>query len=109
MSRLEDELKEALRRTEPSDGFAERVLARAAAEHPRGWWERRGFLFREPMFRLSWVAVATVVLVTGVYSYRLRQERIRGEHAKQEVVLALRLAASELDRAMSLLEKDNAR
>ena len=57
MSYLEDDLKMALRRTEPPEGFAERVLARANGPAPPepSWWEYLTVLVRPP--RVQWVAL----------------------------------------------------
>ena len=86
---LEDELRKALRREEPPEGFAERVLARAAAqaEAPvRPWW-------RFPRMRLAWVAACAVpmVLLAGA-GYRQWQ----GEMAKRRTLVALGIAGGEL-------------
>jgi hypothetical protein len=99
VSDLEDELRAALRRMDPPEGFAERVLARTAvARRSRG---------RSVIVRLAWAATLIVVLGTGGHLYQKRQERIRGERAKQEVVLALRLVARELDHAMQKVQERN--
>jgi hypothetical protein len=93
---LEDELKSALRRQEPSPGFVERVLSSAQA--PRAWrpaWrERLALLF--PRTTLYWatacVLSCVLLAVTGAQYRRHRQ----GELAKQQVVLALRIAGAKL-------------
>lgn len=105
MSHLEEELSKALRRREPSEGFAERVLAAAAsAGNRQSRWQRWRAAFHVPLQRLAWTAVCGCLLVTGVYFYQQREERIQGERAKQEVVLALRIAATELDRALQSVQ-----
>jgi len=39
MSKLDDALREALRRQEPPDGFADRVMAKVEVRHARaGFW-----------------------------------------------------------------------
>ena len=69
MTRFEDELKNALRRQEPPDGFAERVLAGAAEQGSRQakrtWRDSWLNIFAEPfapanLFR--WAAVAVVAM-----------------------------------------------
>jgi hypothetical protein len=101
MSYLEDELRTALRRTEPSEGFAERVLARAngpAPAEPR-WWEYLMVLVRPP--RLQWVALSLIVSVmipaVGVYR-KERQARAEGERAKEQLVFAVHVAGNKLHR-----------
>lgn len=83
MSRLDDELKYALRREEPPPGFADRVLARAEARQPaRRWWP---------------VAIAaTVLLAAGLEFEHERRLRAEGEQAKQQVMLALEITGSKL-------------
>jgi len=86
---LEDELRKALRREEPPAGFAERVLAVAAAqaEAPaRPWW-------RFPPMRLVSVAGGAVLLLAMAgAAYRQWQ----GEMAKQRALVALGIAGGEL-------------
>jgi len=101
MSHLEDELKTALRRMEPPAGFAERVLERAktpALPEP-AWWESLAVLLRPP--RLQWVALSVVMSLmipaAGVYR-RERQERVEGERAKQQLMIAVRVAGNKLHR-----------
>jgi hypothetical protein len=98
MSRLEEELRQALRREEPPGGFAERVLARAAARSARrGRWT--SWLHLPWPAQLRWVAAAAAMLVmtfSGFEYYQQRQARVRGEQAKEQVMLALRIAAGEL-------------
>jgi len=103
MNRLEDELRNALRREQPPPGFAARVLARAAAEpRPETAWARAwGTLsgwFRAPAVARAAMAGALCLLVVfGVqYEQRQRLERIRGEAAKRQLLLALRVTGSSL-------------
>jgi hypothetical protein len=86
--KLENELQAALRRKEPPPGFADRVLARvpsAPVGRPRRTWVR-------------WFAAmaASLLLAGGGLEYRHYQ---RGERAKAEVLLAVRIAASKLNQA----------
>ena len=85
---LENELRNALRREEPPEGFAERVLARAAAQaepSARPWW-------RFPRMRLAAVAACAVLLMAAAAGYRQWQ----GETAKRRTLLALGIAGGEL-------------
>ena len=89
---LEDQLREVLRRQEPSIGFAERVAARAQSG-------------REPKpvrrFRLLWattaLAMATLVVFTASSLWQHKQE----ERAGRQAVLALRLASEKLNQVRS--------
>lgn len=101
MSYLEDDLKMALRRTEPPEGFANRVLARAngpAAAEP-SWWQYLRVLIRPP--RVQWVALSLIVSfmipAAGVYR-KERLARAEGERAKEQLVFAMRVTGNKLHR-----------
>jgi hypothetical protein len=102
MSNLEQELKQALRRVEPSSGFAERVLERTKAPAPAdvSWWESLMVVLRPP--RVQWVALSLVLSVmipaAGVYRNQERQARAEGERARQQLMLAVRVAGSKVHR-----------
>ena len=87
MASLEDELKSALRRQEPSPDFTDRVLARVAATPVRP----------APQPWIRWVApmAAALMLAAGGAEYR----HYRGERAKAQVLLAVRIAGSKLAKA----------
>ena len=87
MASLDDELRSALRRREPSADFTERVLARVAAGPPR----------RASQPWVRWVAAmaATLVLTAGALEYR----HYEGERAKEQVLMAVRIAGSKLSKA----------
>jgi hypothetical protein len=80
MDRLEQELKDALRRQDPPAGFADRVARRVAPQtaYPR-WWAG---------------AAAAVVLVGAGFGYR----QYRGEMAKEQVMQAFKIAAVKVNR-----------
>ena len=84
---FEDELKSALRREDPSPDFPARVLARVAATPVR----------RVTRSRIRWVAAvaAALLLAAGGLEYR----DYRGELAKDQVLLAVRIAGSKLNKA----------
>lgn len=90
---LDDELRYALRRQDPQEGFAERVMARALAS-PR---ERRPHPMAPVLLR-RWlfpaVACALVVLVFSASTY---QRRRQGERASRQAILALRIASKKLN------------
>jgi hypothetical protein len=86
MDRLEEQLRGALARKEPSAGFADRVATAAAAD-------RR--VVRMPMPRWAMAAAATIVLGVGSgLAYRQHQ----GEVAKEQVMTAMRITAVKLNR-----------
>jgi len=107
---LEDALKEALRREDAPDSFAASVLARVAQQKAvvrvgnRNWFS----LFSQPFIR--WAAFATVsicLLVGSLYYRNLQRERTQGEAAKQQLMLALRIAGSKLQLAKEKVHEIN--
>lgn len=101
MSYLEDDLKMALQRTEPSEDFVGRVLARVKQPPPEpGWWKRLTVLLRPP--RLQWVAaciiLSVVIPVSGVQYRKEQRMRAEGEKAKEQLMFAVRVAGSRLHR-----------
>jgi len=94
--RLEAALRAALERKNPPLGFAQRVEMRIAGQQrqqvrPRGW----GWLRIETQFALAAVLLLAFVLPV---SWRLHHqaEVARGEAAKQQVMLALRITGTQL-------------
>ena len=119
MTRVEDELKNALRRREPPQGFTHRVLARAAeigsrqADH--AWRELWLKIFDQPLapanlLRWATVTVLAAGLVVGGVHYRnvqVQRERAQGEAAKARLLLALRIAGSKLQLAKARVDQIN--
>jgi len=73
---------------------------RAKAPAPReSWWQRTAVLFRPP--RLQWaalsVAASIIVPLAGV-QYHNQRQRVEGEKAREQLVLAVRVAGSKLHR-----------
>lgn len=97
MTPFEDELRRALARREPSGDFSARVLAQVREQEPhreRPAWSWFGWA-------RAWVVVAAIALMlipAGVL-YRRHERAVRGETAKQQLILALRIAGSKLDQA----------
>lgn len=94
MDPFEQDFRESLSREPAPDWFAGRVMARVREERPRlrpgpglGW--------------LRWaVAVAMLVVVfAGVRFDQIRRERIAGEQAKEQLMLALQVTGSKLHMA----------
>ncbi|MBZ5676477.1 MAG: hypothetical protein LAP61_19750 [Acidobacteriia bacterium] len=85
---LEDELRAALRRDNPSPGFAERVVARAQSSARPA----------RAIPRMMWAAAIAALLVIGfstAYEYR----EMKAERASRDAVVALRIAADKLNIA----------
>jgi hypothetical protein len=86
MDWLEEELKSALSRKEPSEGFDARVTAAAQQRKVT------------PMPRRWLAAAATVVVLAGAgEGYRWHQ----GQVAKDQVMLAMRIAGGKLNRVQT--------
>lgn len=83
---IEHDLKRALRPESPAPGFADRVLQRIERE------ERR----KRPVW---WRAAAASVMLTAViggWAAHEYAERREGERAKEQVLVALRIAGSKV-------------
>jgi hypothetical protein len=110
---LERELKRALHREDASPDFTDRVMARVTAasgnakrRHSRDesrWW-RRLMEFFQPV-RMKWAAAGAAALLLifaaiGVHRYRAHQAEIaEGERAKEQVMLAMKIASAKLNIA----------
>ncbi|HLW52446.1 MAG TPA: hypothetical protein VKW06_06355 [Candidatus Angelobacter sp.] len=101
----EDDLAAALRRKDPGPDFAQRVIKAVGEDRqqsPRaalgrkftpGWWP---FRF-SPVLGGALAAVLVFACWFGVAWYRARQVEIaRGEKARQEAILALRITSAKL-------------
>ena len=91
MKPLDDELRRALIRREPSPDLTEMILNRIGEgqKHPP----------RLHVWSWRWpaaIAAAILVTVAGLSGYREHMRRVNGEKAKQEVLLALRVTSQEL-------------
>jgi negative regulator of sigma E activity len=112
MNPLDDELKRALQRKEPSADFEGRVMRRIRSLPPPGaqWWEKVFSPFRLPQWR--WAAAAAMVCLgawLGVAQYQKEQEaRLQGEKAKDQVMLALHIASTKLNVAQKAVLERNA-
>ena len=85
---LEDELRAALRREDPSLGFAKRVVAHAQSSRAP----------RQSMPRFIWaVALAAMLMIGLTATYEVRQ--MKAERAGRDAVIALRIAADKLNSA----------
>jgi len=112
-NRMEEALKNAFRRREAPEGFADRVLSRVterSSDKPmvlrHQSWLR---LFSQPLVR--WAAatgVCAALVAGGIYYRNVQREHAEGEAAKQQLVLALRIAGSKLQLAKSKVQQVNA-
>lgn len=95
MNDLENQLREALRRQDPSEGFAERVMAQIPHGRQSRAWSRQ------------WLAVAAAacVAVVGVGSWNQHQREAQGEQAKQELIYALSVASNSLQLTKQMVTR----
>ncbi len=86
-------LRRALRRESPAPGFASRVMQRIerdAAPKPRQWW------------RAVAASLTLTALIGGGIAYEEHVREVReGERAKEQVLLALRIAGEKVRYAQS--------
>jgi hypothetical protein len=92
MDWLEQELKEALDRKDPSPDFAERVRRRT-----------RGDGFRTALWPQRWLAAAAAVLVLAGASLGYRQ--YQGNLAKEQVMLAFRIAGEKVNHIQTQVKE----
>ena len=99
MTHEEEELRRALTRVDPPDGFADRVMARLARDRRlRARAPDSPFAPRRLVLPLA-AAVLAIVVVTAFW-YRGVQQRIAaGEEAKRQVLVSLRIAGDKLQLA----------
>ena len=101
MNDLEKQLRSALRRCDPSAGFADRVMTQIPQDGDHethrtraswNWW-----------MKLRWAAIPALaaIMVFGFWfrGYEQRQQEKEALAAKQQVLLALRITGSKLRMA----------
>ena len=111
MNQIEEQLKNALRRQDAPADFTEQVLARLAAHRSippvrqDPWWS----IITQPLLRWTAItATATSLVIGGIHYRNVRRERVKGEAAKQQLMLALRIAGSKLQLAKAKVNAINA-
>jgi len=86
MSRLDDELRKAFRREQPSVDFTQRLLERVAMQPlPKArWWQRLSTLLEPP--KLRWVAIgvtASLLLAIGAAQYQRLSSVVTQDNQQQ--------------------------
>jgi hypothetical protein len=107
---LEEALRNALRREDAPEGFALKVLAHAQQQNAAQEARRTSWLsiFSQPPLRWAAVAAVTICLVVGSIYYRnIQRQRAEGEAAKQQLMLALRIAGTKLQLAKEKVNEIN--
>lgn len=94
---IEHELREALRREPPPEGFAGRVLDRIARDE------------RQRRAPVRWRAIAasvTLAAIVGGWGAHEHAQRVaEGERARDQVLLALRIAGSKVKYAQDQVKE----
>jgi hypothetical protein len=90
---LEDDLKRALRRQAPPAGFAGRVLQRIEQEEAGRRQANRAT--RPAWWRAAAASVTLAAILGGYATHRVAEYR-RGEHAKEQVLTAMRIAGEKV-------------
>lgn len=104
---LEQELSAALRPLPAPLGFADRVIARSRElpqiQSPAPVIRHLGFF---PAFRWAIAAVLLVAVSIGGFFEHQRRRRIAGEHARDQVLLALRITTVTLRAVRDHVDKN---
>ena len=108
MSRLDDELRKAFRREQPSVDFTQRLLEQVAMQPlPKArWWQRLAMLLEPP--KLRWVAIgvtASLLLAIGAAQYQ-RLNRVVMQDNQQQATSAA--PATESTATPADIDKKNA-
>jgi anti-sigma-K factor RskA len=89
---FERELREQLMARDAPEGFADRVMTRAAQRDRarERWW------FRQPVWRWAAATALAAVVAVGAVVQHEREQRREGEEARAQVMLALRITGTTL-------------
>lgn len=104
MTPFEEELKKALARREPGDEFVGRVLAKVETKRA-STVETGQFAWGAAWWRFaSAVVLLAAVLISGL-AYRQHERLVKGEAAKSQLLLAMRITGSQLRQAQLRVKK----
>jgi anti-sigma factor RsiW len=105
MHRMEEQLKQALERRDPSPDFPARVMARIAQERARReqpWW-RTWFA---PGWRMAMAGSLAAVLMIGAgLGYREHVRRQRALEARDQILQALQITGAQLNRVSRMVHQ----
>ncbi|MFN0085642.1 MAG: DUF2275 domain-containing protein [Blastocatellia bacterium] len=122
---LDKELKQALRREEPSADFTDRVMARIGdrpannrqekERRSQAWLKRFLELFQPP--RMRWAMAGMMIGLAalaglGIHQHQERRramEIAEGEKAREQVLLAMRIASDKLNIARKKVRENSER
>lgn len=114
MSRLDDELRKAFRREQPSVDFTQRLLEQVAMQPlPKArWWQRLAMLLEPP--KLRWVAIgvtASLLLAIGAAQYQRLSRVVTKDNNQQakdsQPAPASPATAEDLDKKSAPMRQDS--
>lgn len=107
MNSLEDNLKQALKRVDPPADFADRVLVHAAQAERETQAQRKPWAGFFGIGALRWAAACAICVLLALSGtlYERDMQRRRGEAAKDQLMLALRITGSKLQIAQQSLKE----
>ena len=93
MSQLERDLRESLRRKQPPEALAAKVLERTRATG------------KYRTYRWRWLAAAAVIVLVigGMLIHREQRQRAESERAKQQLLVAFRITGAKLREVQTRL------
>ncbi len=104
MTPFEEELKKALARKEPGEGFVDQVLTKVETNRS-GTAKARLVAWSNPLWRFASAAILLMVALISGLAYRQHERVAKGEAAKNQLLLAMRIAGSELHEAQLRVKK----
>jgi hypothetical protein len=105
MDRMEEQLKRALERRDPSPDFSARVMARITEQKGAlPWW--RAWLAPTPTWRTATAGALAVLLLSGAgvgyYEYEQRQRALA---ARDQLLQALQITSTHLNRVSRMVHQ----
>lgn len=95
-AQFEQELRSGLQLRPAPEGFADRVLARAEELPRRGASRWPAISFRNPALSGAIAALLLISIGLGGYFERQHERQIAGEHAREQVLLALQITSTTI-------------
>jgi undecaprenyl pyrophosphate phosphatase UppP len=99
---LEDQLREALRRENPSADFTATILAKTSgiqAVKARKTW------FQRPFSLALAAAVTAIAIVPAVVLEYQRREEVRALKARQDLIIALAITKEQLQQTKDMIRR----
>jgi hypothetical protein len=92
---LEDQIRDALRRRDPPEGFADRVLVQCTLRSQAALRAATP----QPRFRLLWPAATVAATTALVLSISIEYHSLQEQWAGRQAIQALQIASEELNTA----------